>query len=384
LDATKRKKVWGLDLWPAKIVTDLYPFKRYSKNFDIVVELVNSSNKVIGREEFQVHGSWTYEVGEYYRDFSNINKVERPRVGISAIGRGVYRARDKKGDQFVRFANVKTDDITDTMTIRFATVNGEAAETAAKKGVLQIRALTKSEFDINANGVFEFGQLSVERYKWADSNIVIPNTILGDQVTAVAKGSKLKLTSVTIPNSVTYIGGSAFSSNKLTSITIPNSVTYIGHSAFSYNKLTNVSIPNRVTYIGIHAFANNNLTNVSIPNSVTRIGDGAFSSNKLTSVTIPNSVTYIERTAFSDNNLTSITIPSSVTQIEEYVLTGNPLTSITIGADVTLDGDLDSEGSSWGSGNFNNFYKNNGRKAGTYTRPDCRENKKNWSYSPSR
>ncbi|MEE6208371.1 MAG: leucine-rich repeat domain-containing protein, partial [Alphaproteobacteria bacterium] len=41
-----------------------------------------------------------------------------------------------------------------------------------------------------------------------------------------------KLTSVTIPNSVTYIDDSAFRNTALTSVTIPSSVTYIGPSAF--------------------------------------------------------------------------------------------------------------------------------------------------------
>ncbi|MDY4854374.1 MAG: leucine-rich repeat domain-containing protein, partial [Prevotella sp.] len=43
------------------------------------------------------------------------------------------------------------------------------------------------------------------------------------------------LTSVTIPNSVTSIGGSAFAwCESLTSVTIPNSVTSIGNEAFAY------------------------------------------------------------------------------------------------------------------------------------------------------
>ena len=41
------------------------------------------------------------------------------------------------------------------------------------------------------------------------------------------------LTSITIPNSVTSIGGGAFKGcSSLTSVTIPNSVTSIGESAF--------------------------------------------------------------------------------------------------------------------------------------------------------
>jgi hypothetical protein len=147
-----------------------------------------------------------------------------------------------------------------------------------------------------------------------------------------------ELTTVEIPNSVTYIGRSAFygdsgngnGGNKLTSVTIPDSVTYIGYSAFSNNQLTSVTIPNGVTYIGNSAFNYNKLTSVTIPNSVTYIGDSAFNYNKLTGVTIPNSVTYIGDSAFYGNKLTSVTIPDSVTYIGDRAFAYNPLTTVSI------------------------------------------------------
>jgi hypothetical protein len=51
------------------------------------------------------------------------------------------------------------------------------------------------------------------------------------------------LTSVTIPNSVTSIGGNAFlNCTSLTSVTIPNSVTNIGNYAFNgCNSLTSIT-----------------------------------------------------------------------------------------------------------------------------------------------
>ena len=132
------------------------------------------------------------------------------------------------------------------------------------------------------------------------------------------------LTSVTIPETVTYegttysvtsIGIQAFyDCTALTSITIPNSVTSIGSSAFTNcSSLTSITIPNSVTSIGDDAFYGcSSLTSVTIPNSVTSIGDYAFEyCYSLTSVTIPNSVTSIGGWAFIYcSNLTSIVVES--------------------------------------------------------------------------
>jgi hypothetical protein len=168
--------------------------------------------------------------------------------------------------------------------------------------------------------------------------------------------------SFTILNSVTNIGGWAFSDcTSLTGVTIPNSVTSIGEQAFArYTSLTVINvvvnnsaytsengvlynknkillhtypawkkgsftIPNSVTSILEWAFSGcTGLTGVIIPNSVTSIGHGAFvNCTSLTGVTIPNSVTTIEEMAFlSCKSLTSVTIPNSVTSIGEYAFSG--------------------------------------------------------------
>ena len=171
--------------------------------------------------------------------------------------------------------------------------------------------------------------------------------ILGDKVKTIptALCYKLdKLTSVTIPNSVTSIGQGAFSGcTGLTSITIGNSVTSIGEAAF-YNctGLTSITIPNSVTSIGEYAFGYcSGLISIDIPNSVTSIADYAFEyCTELTSITIGNSVTSIGEAAFYNcTELTSIDIPNSVTSIGYaafYNCTG--LTSITIGNSVTSIG----------------------------------------------
>ncbi|MBQ5642624.1 MAG: leucine-rich repeat domain-containing protein, partial [Bacteroidaceae bacterium] len=128
------------------------------------------------------------------------------------------------------------------------------------------------------------------------------------------------LTSVTIGNSVTSIGSSAFRGcSGLTSVTIGNSVKSIGESAFEGCKgLTSVTIGNSVEIIGKSAFSScSGLTSVSIDNSVWSIGESAFyGCYGLTSVTIPNRVESIGDYAFAKcSGLTSVTIGSGVKSI---------------------------------------------------------------------
>ena len=173
-------------------------------------------------------------------------------------------------------------------------------------------------------------------------SIIIPDTVKYDNVVYTVETIKEKafngctrMTSITIPKSVTSIESYAFSGcTGLTSVHIrdlkawclisfydfASNPLYYAHHLFLNNKeIKDLIIPNTVTSIGKNAFTGcNTLLTVSIPNSVTTIGDWAFQNcSGLTSVTIPNSITTIGIGTFKNcSSLTSVTIPNSVELIK--------------------------------------------------------------------
>ena len=336
LNATGRKAAWGLDKWPGQGVTNLNPFTRQAKTFTVTAELVNSRDQVIGRQTFQTAG------------WRQVNPDERPiTVSVSP-----------DAQQTVAFANIKADNITGSLTIRIANVNGTDAETAARNGVLQIKAIPNDEFNYYSQFEFIYGE--VRNYTGNVNHLsIIPDAIWDEPVVSVADQLLLRLRYTVTEKEIQYdrrSGEITGYTGNYTNIIIPSTINGV-----------------KMTKIGADVFRKKGLTSITIPAGVTSIGYGAFADNRLTSVTIPAGVTSIGNDAFAYNQLTNVTIPAGVTSIGwEAFAYNNQLTSITIGVNVKMDGY---------SNAFNNyfpsFYNRNGKKAGVYTYTNG-----NWNYSP--
>ena len=195
-------------------------------------------------------------------------------------------------------------------------------------------------------------------YDGKDTVVVIPDSVDGIPVTEIVMGAfkdKQRITSITVPDSITKIGSSAFSGcinltelnlgtgvktipssmvsgcSKLESIEIPHGVTLIDNNAF-YNcsSLTSIVIPDSVTSIDWYAFRQcNSLSSIIIPDSVTSIGMYAFAGcSKLTSVTMGNGITSIGEGVFENcSGLTAVYITDLIAwcSIDFYGFTSNPL-----------------------------------------------------------
>ncbi|MBE5962601.1 MAG: hypothetical protein E7256_14695 [Lachnospiraceae bacterium] len=130
------------------------------------------------------------------------------------------------------------------------------------------------------------------------------------------------ITSVTIPETVSSIGSSAFyNCDKLEEIRIPDSVTEISMYAFEQcSNLKKVTLPNQLEIIEEGVFFEcTSLEEISIPDTVKEIGDSAFNlCSNLKKVTLPSQLEIIDWGAFYDcTSLKEITIPDSVKEIGE-------------------------------------------------------------------
>lgn len=162
-------------------------------------------------------------------------------------------------------------------------------------------------------------------------NSTIPNTIVSIEEDAFnhVRG----LSSITIPSSVTSIGGWSFWFTGLTSINIPSTVTSIGTNPFAgCADLTSITVESGNTNYDSRNDCNaivrtnadeliSGCQNTVIPNDVTRIGDNAFYfiSTLAGELVIPEQITSIGGYAYEGcSGLTgSLVIPNTVLEVGE-------------------------------------------------------------------
>ena len=217
----------------------------------------------------------------------------------------------------------------------------------------------------------EDGNLILSYYKGASGNVVIPANVGGKKVVGTDNHGVFDMreggdaiTSITLPDTIEFIGNDSFYMCDIKSITIPDSVKTIGDGAFRGAKLRSINIPKEVTSLGVDVFYNcsylskitvdsenpvydsrNNCNAIIekdsaklvvacnktvIPGTVKIIGENAFYwQDKIKSVIIPASVVEIEDKAFGFcKQLEKVVIPYSVTKIESGAIEFRPKLTI--------------------------------------------------------
>lgn len=255
-------------------------------------------------------------VNAYVVDFSNVTSSG---VVIPAIIEGAT-VRSVTGNQ----DNSSIYDFESNNTVITSITLPETVGYIGTYGFLHWTALTTINFPENLTSLvwFTFAGCS------SLTSVNIPENLTDIDTTALYKCSSLSEITVSADNPVyTSLDNSIYnktlttlvrSRSNVTDISLPNSVTTIGGNAYSgCLELTNITIPETITTVGLYSFGFcSNLTNVNY-GRLSSIDPGVFTHcTSLKSVNIPNSVTSIASETFDYcTSLSSITIPDSVTSI---------------------------------------------------------------------
>lgn len=148
------------------------------------------------------------------------------------------------------------------------------------------------------------------------------------------------LESVIIPDNVTELGEDVFMDcQNMVSVEIGEGIKQIPSGAFLRNiKLENIKLGSNITSIGDHAFRDcNYLTEISLPEGVKSIGMYAFGGcSRLTEIKLPEGIEKIESYMFKDCvRLTEITIPDNVREVQSSAFQGcTRLKAVIFGANI--------------------------------------------------
>ena len=229
---------------------------------------------------------------------------------ITAIGEAAFKIPDAEVE-ITKFGVNSPNGMTSVVLPEKATVIGKEA--------FSQNALTKVDFT---------GITSIGASAFYGNDLV--EAILPDTVTEMGDGafSANDITEVRLSSGVTVIPAGAFSMNiRLDHVTIPNTVTEIGQTAFAGARLTSLEIPNSVTKIGMKAFHLHHLTSLVIPGSVKEIGESAFEgtykATTLKTLVIEEGVESIGKYAFKEALLEEVAFPNSIKTVGEKPFLNN-------------------------------------------------------------
>lgn len=140
-----------------------------------------------------------------------------------------------------------------------------------------------------------------------------------------------KIKTVTLPNSVKFVGKDAFSNSKnIAKITLGNRIERIGKDAFKGTKFykNNAKTASNAKYIGKYLCEGvYGKKSVKVKNGTTVIADGAFDfgdrNSKLEKIVLPSSLKTIGDTAFKNSKLKVVTVTKNVKYIGNQAFLGN-------------------------------------------------------------
>ena len=184
------------------------------------------------------------------------------------------------------------------------------------RGCMQLHVTSQSErFVVEDDMLIDKAEKTLLSYIGIDRYVKVPKKIERIASFAFADPSNY-LDKIELPETLLYIGESAFEDSEIFTMTIPYHVKELPNSVFkNCKRLCEVNIDGDLTAIGNEAFSGcSAMKFFTIPETVKTIGDNAFYwCHQLIRIDIPPSVKRIGVEAFSNcSRLTELILPDSV------------------------------------------------------------------------
>ena len=239
------------------------------------------------------------------------------------------------------------------------------------------------QYDVKEDGV------KITKYTGKKKKVTVPAKIDGKDVVSVTGFSSTHVTNVTIPNSVTSIGGGVFRNcKKLKKVKLSKKITTIPREAFwGCNSLTTVNRADNVSEVEYRAVTDcgelksvGNLT-------LTEIGYEAFSNcKKLTGTfTLDSTIEKIQSGSFNNCKKLAFRIPDKDLKVGEFAFAGCPnISGKYISPDVSASAYAGCTNIDTVTVKDDNVVEENGiyysqdRKTLIYVRPDSETGGYNW------
>lgn len=198
-----------------------------------------------------------------------------------------------------------------------------AAGSLGTLDAVNTKAAVEDEFE------FDKDTKTIVKYNGTQSNVEIPSTIDGVNVTTIGEdafSSNEYIETVEIPDSVTTIENEAFlNCPNLGYVEMSDNVKSLGRlSFFMCESLGDISLSEGITEIKENTFYGcSELDEIKLPDKLTAIGAHAFEEcSDLETIKIPSNVTTIDNEAFKKcKSLKNVEIPDAVTRLGEGVFT---------------------------------------------------------------